>query len=89
MPAGLWPSPLILRCVVIGAGCGCVIGGVFVTLDVVGNYSVADVVPAMLFGMAEAAVFGGIIGSVVGLIVGLLTYITRVAIRAGADHRSS
>jgi hypothetical protein len=80
--------PLIVRCVVAGAGCACMVGGVIVAINVISSYAAANILPAMLFGMFEAAVFGGIIGSIVGLIVGVLAYITRGALR-GAAHRSN
>ena len=86
---GLSRLPLIQRCVVVGAGCACVIGGVVVAMNVISNYPAEDVVQAMLFGMIEVAVLGGILGSVIGLVVGVLAYLTRGAIRSVAHRRRS
>lgn len=78
---------LIVRCVVCAAACACVICGLFVAVNVISDYPFADVVPAMLFGMFEAAVVGGMAGSLAGLLMGILAYLTRGAIR-GMARRS-
>ena len=69
--------PLVLRCVVIGWLCAGTLGALYVMITVPGEYSLEDVVPAMLFGMAEAFVFAGLAGGCVALVAGLLAQVVR------------
>jgi hypothetical protein len=85
---GLSRLPLILRCIVIGASCTGMITAVVTVINVIGDYPATDVVQAMLFGIIEAFVLGGVAGCVLGLVVGVLAYLTRSAMRNVAHRRS-
>jgi hypothetical protein len=64
------------------------IAAVVTVINVIGEYPADHVVQAMLFGIVEAFVLGGIAGCVLGLAVGVLAYVTRSAIRGVAHRRS-
>lgn len=71
--------PLILRFGVAGWLCASTLGTLFVVVNVIENYALADVIPAMVFGVFEAFFLVGIPGGCIGLVVGLIAYLARAA----------
>jgi hypothetical protein len=82
------PLPLIPRCIVVGAICTGMMAAVVTVINVMGDYPANDLVQAMLFGIIEAFVLGGVAGCVLGLVVGVLAYLTRSAMRGVTYWRS-
>jgi hypothetical protein len=79
---------LIPRCIVIGTICAGTIAALVTVINVVGDYPASDVVQAMLFGIVEAYILGGVAGGVLGLLVGVVAYLTRGAMRGVTHWRS-